>query len=269
MLNITPDHLERHGTMQKYVAAKSKIFARQTEHDIFVYNADDDKIRGLLGGVVAEKVPFSIIKPEREGAYISSGFACFTGEPIVALDELRFKGRELENVLAAIATTMSLGVSPYAISKAASSFNPDAYRRQLVKNEDGISVFNDSKATNVYSCLSACEAMDGDFVLIVGGARREEKFDELFAQIPTTLKHIVVCGENKTEILSSAYEAGFESIEVAVDLRRAYSSAYAFAKVHHAQNILFSPASKSFDSYKNYEERGRAFDDVVKSFHVK
>ena len=266
MLNITPDHLDRHGSMLNYIAAKSKIFAKQTENDFFVYNAGDDEIRGLLGGVCAKKVPFCLSRPVVDGAYISSGFVCFKGKPILPLDEVSFKGRELENVLAAVAVCMICGVSPYTIGKAVATFKPDRFRRELIFEDNGLRVFNDSKATNVYSCLSACEAMDGDTVLIMGGARKAEDFDELFCSLPITVKHIVVCGENAKEILSSAYESGFENIEEAKDLQSAYAHAHAYALDKKCKNILFSPSSKSFDRYKSYEERGKAFDEVVKNF---
>ncbi|MBR4800205.1 MAG: UDP-N-acetylmuramoyl-L-alanine--D-glutamate ligase [Clostridia bacterium] len=266
LLNVTPDHLERHGCMRKYVEAKSKIFARQTEKDFFVYNADDDVICGLLDKIVAKKVPFCLTHPMTDGAYISSGFVCFKGAPILSVEEMDFKGRELENVLAAVAVAMIYGVSPYAVSKAITTFKKDKYRRELLAVKDGISIFNDSKATNVYSCLSACEAMDGDFVLIIGGARREENFDELFAHLPTTAKRIVVCGENEKEILLAAHNCDFDSVDTASDLKTAFSLAYEYARAHRLKNLLFSPSSKSFDAFENYEKRGAAFERIVKEY---
>ena len=264
LLNVTPDHLERHGNMQKYMDAKAKIFARQTEDDFLVYNADDDKIEGMIIGARAHKVPFSITHPT-DGAYISSGFVCFKGKPILPLDEIDFKGRELENVVAAVGVASILNVSPYAISKALADFKPDAYRRQLVGRIDGIEIFNDSKATNVYSCLSACEAMDGDFVLIMGGARREEDFDDFFRQVPITLKHVVVTGENQNDIMSCAFDRDFSSIESAPTLKEAFERALAYARENKCKSLLFSPSSKSFDRYKNYVERGKDFDKIVAS----
>ena len=266
LLNVTPDHLERHGCMQKYIDAKAKIFAKQTADDFCVFNADDTQILGLADRIVAKKVPFCLSHPVTNGAYLSSGFVCFKGEPILSLDEISFKGRELENVLAAVSVAMIEGVSPYSISKALANFKPDRYRRELVGVFDGISVYNDSKATNVYSCLSGCEAMDCDFVLILGGARRAENFEELFSQLPTTAKHIVVCGENEREILSAAHAYDYDSIEKAETLEQAYAEAYDLAKQAGVKAILFSPASKSFDKFKNYEDRGKAFDLAVKNY---
>ena len=265
LLNITPDHLERHGTIERYMEAKAKIFAKQKEDDILVYNADDERILKLIERSRAIKVPFSIARPV-DGGYISSGFACFKGKPILALEDVDFFGRELEDVLAAICVSAMLGVSGYTISKAVAAFKRDEYRRQTIGEIDGVKIVNDSKATNVYSCLSACEAMDGDFVLIMGGARREEDFDDFFDKIPLTLKRIVVCGENEREILSSAHSHDFEDIDVSEDLSSAFSRAYECARDKRCKAILFSPSSKSFDKYANYIERGRAFDKIVKSF---
>lgn len=268
LLNVTPDHLERHGSMQKYVDAKSKIFANQTDDDFCVYNADDETICGLLDSIVAKKVPFCLSHPKTDGAYVSSGFVCFKGSPILPLAEIAFKGRELENVLAAVSVAMIFGISPYAITKAISTFKPDKYRRELVCEKNGIAIYNDSKATNVYSCLSGCEAIDGDLVLVMGGAKREEDFEELFSKLPTTVVHIVVCGENENEILSAAHEYDFEEIEYAKDLQEALYRAYRYASEHKVKNVLFSPASKSFDSFKNYVERGQAFDEAVKNLKI-
>ena len=130
LLNITPDHLERHCSMQKYIDAKSKIFAKQNDDDFVVYNADDDRICGLLGSIVAKKVPFCLAHPVMNGAYISSGFVCFKGAPILPVSEISFKGRELENVLAAVSVAMIFGISPYAITKALVGFKLDRYRRE-------------------------------------------------------------------------------------------------------------------------------------------
>ena len=265
LLNITPDHLERHGSIEKYVEAKAKIFAKQKEDDVLVYNADDERIFELIDRARAYKVPFSLSHPV-DGGYISSGFVCYKGKPIFSLEDLDFYGREREDVLAATCVCSALGISAYAISKAVSAFKRDEYRRQTINDIDGIKIINDSKATNVYSCLSACEAMDGNFVLIMGGAKREEDFDEFFANVPLTLKHIVVCGENAKEILDSAFKYDFDGIDERDDVGAAFVCALKYAREHKCRAVLFSPSSKSFDRYKNYVERGKAFDEAVKNY---
>lgn len=115
LLNIAPDHLSRHKTMQNYINAKANIFRSQSEQDIAVYNADDEYIRELIPQINAKKVPFSIEHIEPDGAYLSSGFACYKGRPIVALEDIDFKGKEIQNVLASIAVCMQKACRNFAL----------------------------------------------------------------------------------------------------------------------------------------------------------
>lgn len=269
ILNIAPDHLERHGSMQKYIAAKSNIFLYQSEQDIAVYNDDDDQIRALLPLMRAQKVPFSLTHPVKGGAYVSSDFVCFDSRPIVHIDDIDMRGKELENVLAATAVAATHGISPFTIGSAITEFSRPAYRRQLVGSKDGIAVYNDSKATNVSSCISACESLDGGVALILGGARREEDFDFLFSKLPADVLYIAACGENAGEISSAAQRAGFSSIGVFDSLALALDSAMQKARGSGAKNVLFSPASKSFDMFDNYAERGKYFDGVCRELGIR
>ncbi|MEG2540809.1 MAG: UDP-N-acetylmuramoyl-L-alanine--D-glutamate ligase [Clostridia bacterium] len=263
LLNITPDHLERHGTMKKYISAKANIFLHQTECDKIVYNADDRYIAELVPLMVAKKIPFSLSEPQN-GAYLSSGFICFNGIPVVETVDIDFKGRELENALAAVAVAMSEGISAYTVAFALTTFERPDFRRNEIANINGVAVFNDSKATNIYSTISAVEGMDGDTSLILGGAIRREDFDEFFKLVDKKVKNIVVVGENKNKILECAKSANFLNIEVANNLTEAVLKGIESANKNNCKNLLFSPASKSFDSYKNFEERGRDFSAIVK-----
>jgi UDP-N-acetylmuramoylalanine--D-glutamate ligase len=262
ILNVTPDHLERHGTMERYATAKANIFLKQSECDVIVYNDDDEYIQKMVPLMVAKRVPFSVSRPV-DGAYISSGLICFKGKPVVELEDIDFSGRELENVLAATAVCMSHGVNAYTVASALISFKRPDFRRKVSAVIDGVSFFNDSKATNVYSTLSGAESMDGDTVLILGGAKRCENFNELFEKLGSNIKYIVVTGENAEDIYSCAKAAEFQNICIADDLKQATDVAFAQAKADGIKNILFSPSSKSFDRYSSYAERGRAFDATV------
>jgi len=268
MLNIKPDHLERHGSMEKYAAAKAKIFACQSEQDFAVYNADDAIVSALAEKSPAKKIPFSVSRPVRGGAYISSGFVCFDGTPVLALDEVDMRGAELENLLAAVAVSMTHGISAYATAAGAIEFERPKYRRQKVDCIDGIAIYNDSKATNVSSCISACEGTEGDCVLILGGAKREENFTDLFAALPKNVRCICVCGENARDINACAAAAGFENISTYDDIMSALRAAFETAKSRGYANILFSPSSKSFDSFSDYKMRGRHFDSCVRALRA-
>ena len=236
MLNITPDHLDRHGSMERL---------------------------SLEPVMRARKVPFSLTRPV-DGAYLSSGFVCFRGKPVVSVEDIDMSGRELEDVLAAVAVAAVKGVSFYAMSSALASFRRPEYRREECGSVRGVKVFNDSKATNVFSTVSAAESMAGDTVLILGGADRGEDFDELFASLPRTVKGAVVTGENAEKIASAAREHGFAPLSESPTIADACADAVELARMLDCGNVLFSPASKSYDRYSSFVERGRAFDAAVR-----
>ena len=263
MLNITPDHLDRHGSMERYIGAKANVFLRQAESDFAVYNADDPNVLSLEPVMRARKVPFSLTRPV-DGAYLSSGFVCFRGKPVVSVEDIDMSGRELEDVLAAVAVAAVKGVSFYAMSYALASFRRPEYRREECGSVGGVKVFNDSKATNVFSTVSAAESMAGDTVLILGGADRGEDFDELFASLPRTVKGAVVTGENAEKIASAAREHGFAPLSESPTIADACADAVELARMLDCGNVLFSPASKSYDRYSSFVERGRAFDAAVR-----
>ena len=262
MLNITPDHLDRHGNLQRYIGAKANVFLRQSEGDTAIYNADDPQIATLLPIIRANRVPFSVSQPV-DGAYISSGFVCFRGAPVIETAELDFAGRELEDVLAAVAVAFVKGVSAYTVASALTSFRRPDFRRKPCGSVSGVEVFNDSKATNVYSTVSATESMEGDTVLILGGADRGEDFGELFRMLPKTVKGIVVTGENADKVLDSARLSGFCPARRSAGIADACADALDMAHALGCRNVLFSPSSKSYDNYSSYTERGREFDAAV------
>ena len=263
LLNIEPDHLERHETLDRYISAKSNIFMHQCECDVVVYNADDENIAKLVPYMKGKRVPFSMKKPV-DGAYLSSGFVCYKGMPIVEIDDVDLKGAEIENVLAAVAVTMHKGISRFTISSALCSFTRPMFRRTKIAELSGVNIFNDSKATNISSTISAISAMNGDTVLLLGGAKRRENFDELFSNLDRKVVGIVAFGENRKEISVCAqkFDIHIEEVET---LENAVKAGFDIAKTLSAQNLLFSPASKSFDSFSSYEERGRHFDKIVTS----
>lgn len=260
ILNIKPDHLERHGSLEKYAAAKANIFLNQGEQDFVVYNADDGIIADFVPKMVARKVPFSTSRPVKGGAYVSSGFICFDGKPILSLEETDMRGAEIENILAAVCVCMTHGVSVYNIAAGIMEFERPKYRRQYLGSINEIKFYNDSKSTNVSACISACKGIEGDCVLILGGAKRNEDFDSLFNSLNDNIKAITVSGENSAEILKSAKNAGFESITEYADIKSALRGAYDTAKENGYINILFSPSSKSYDKFSSYEMRGKHFD---------
>ncbi len=265
LLNITDDHLERHKTMEKYISAKANVFLRQSATDKVVYNADDENIKRLVPYMKAEKIPFSMSHPV-DGAYISTNFLCYKGEPVIELCDIDFKGKELENALAAVAVCMSENVSSFTVASALSNFARPEFRRAVTAEILGIKIYNDSKATNIGATLSAIESIDGDTVLMLGGKAGVENFDQLFSKLDKKVVAVSVVGDNANEIVASANRNGFCNIEMYDELTEAFEKSIETAKVFSAQNILFSPSSKSFDRYTSYAERGRHFDAIVQKY---
>ena len=215
----------------------------------------------LLPVVRARKVPFSVSHPV-DGAYLSSGFVCWKGMPVAEVGDTDFCGRELEDVLAAVAVAAVKNVGLYTVASALASFSRPEFRRAACGEVDGVKIFNDSKATNVLATVSAAEGMRGDTVLILGGADRGEDFDALFAALPGRVRGAVVTGENAAKIIASAKERGFPVAE-SPDLFDACADALDMAKELGCSNVLFSPSSKSYDRFTGFVERGRAFDAAV------
>lgn len=263
ILNIKPDHLDRHGSIEKYAEAKANIFLRQAEQDYVVYNADDEIINAFVPRMVANKIPFSATHPVKGGAYISSDFICFDGTPVLSLDETDMSGAEIENILAAVCVCFIKGISVYNIAAGIIEFERPSFRRQSLGKVGEINVYNDSKSTNVSACISACAGTEGDAVLILGGAKRSEDFDELFKQLPSNIKAVAISGQNARDILCAAKANGFDNAVTYDSIDGALRGAYETAQSIGAKNILFSPASKSYDRFESYIARGKHFNACV------
>ncbi len=258
VLNITEDHLNRHYNMENYVYLKSRILRNSAESEYAVLNYDDDLVRAFAEKTKAKPVWFSL-KERVQGGYLLDGALCFGGEKIVSERELPFTERHnLANALAAICAAKLMGVSTEAIRTALLSFQGVAHRMQTVGKVKGITFVNDSKATNVDSTLQAVKSVKGETVLLLGGKDKGYDFEPLFEKIASSsVVHTVLYGENAFRILNAAVKKGFSSVTLCRSFEMAVRIAYLSAK--EGQTILLSPASASFDSFKNYEERGEKF----------
>lgn len=294
ILNVLPDHLERHGSMDEYIKAKANISNHQGEQDFVVFNADDEIASKIANDSFAKKVPFSLTQDLNDlytscsqchseecndeescsdnnsqyypsqatkwAAYVHDGKIYFAGQEIISLNDVDMKGDELQNALASVAVAMLHDISEFTVREAIKDFVRPDYRRKYVGSIAGVKFYNDSKATNVSACLSACRSMDGGTVLMLGGAKREEDFNALFDNLPRCIKWITVAGDNAKDILSAASKANFENVCLFDNLKDELSAAYGIAKSAKLNNVLFSPSSKSFDRYSSYGERGKDFD---------
>lgn len=261
-LNITPDHFERHSTLENYAMSKFNIFINQGMGDCAILNYDDALVRDFYDDIYGE-VYFTSIRNKVRGAYVRDGkiYVDIDGEyEFMSIEDIPLKGDyNYQNVMTAVLACKLIGVEDEYIKKAIKEFRLPRYRNEYIGTVDGVDFFNDSKATNIDSTLKACNSMKGDTSLIVGGYDKGIAYDGFFSNLPSQIKHIVATGDNvysMMQFLPSYHEYTFEitsSLERAVEL----------AREKHVCNVLFSPTTSSFDRYSGYVERGEHFDMTV------
>lgn len=265
VLNVTEDHLNRHYNMENYIYLKERLLRNSNESEYAVLNYDDPVVRAFAEKTKARVVWFSL-RERVEGGYLSDGALCFRGEKILSERELPLQGaHNLANALAAICACKLMGAENRAIHSALSQFRGVAHRLQKVGEVNGITFIDDSKATNVDSAIKAIGSVKGETVLLLGGKDKGYAYEPLFDAIKTSsVVHTVLYGENAFRILNAALKKGFASVTLCRPFDIAVRVAYLTAK--RGQNVLLSPASASFDSFRNYEERGERFAELAASF---
>ena len=265
ILNITPDHLDRHKTMDNYIAAKARIFENQTSEDYFVYNADDEKTAALVEICPAKPFPFSSSKQLNEGAFVKDGnvVICSDGEEtiICGTGEIRVPGEHnLQNVLAAAAMAYCSGVAPEKIASAIRKFKGVEHRMEDCGTINGVRYVNDSKGTNPDASSKAVCSYD-HVILIAGGYDKKSSFDEFTSLFKDRVKALVLIGVTARQIRESAEKNGFTQIYDAAGMKEAVSLCAELAEP--GDTVLLSPACASWDMYPNFEARGRDFKNYV------
>jgi UDP-N-acetylmuramoylalanine--D-glutamate ligase len=263
ILNITPDHLDRHGSMDAYIAAKARIFENQTEKDFAVLNMDDSTCVAL-GQKLKTQVHWFSRKDEVErGAFVRNGKILFRdakGErEIMPIAEITLKGaHNLENVLAAVAMGSLAGVEPAKVRQAVKDFKAVEHRLEYTATIHGVQYFNDSKATNVDATIKALESLPGNVHLILGGKDKGSDYSVLNDLLKARVKRVYTVGAAAQKIESQIVGAEVTS---AGTLDQAVRKASEFAKP--GDIVLLAPACASFDQFQSYEHRGRAFKEAV------
>ncbi len=262
VLNVTEDHLNRHYNMENYIYLKSRILKNSTESEYAVLNYDDPVVRGFAAKTKAKTVWFSLREPV-EGGYLSEGCFCYLGEKLFPVSELPLDGEHnAANALAAVCAAKIMGVGTETIVSALKTFRGVAHRLQRIGELGGVTFIDDSKATNVDSAVKAVKSVKGESVLLVGGKDKGYSYEPLFDAVKTSgVVHCVIYGENAFRILNAALKKGYTS----VTLCRPFDVAVrvAFLTARPGQNLLLSPASASFDAFRNYEERGERFKELL------
>lgn len=270
MLNITEDHLNRfENKMENYIAAKCRVFENQTEGDFAVLNFDDPVVRGMQERTKARVWWFSTKDEVEEGIFIRSGRMLWrSGKgdvPLIDISELKIPGEHnVQNALCAAALALCMGVEPACVRAALTSFSGVEHRIEFVREKSGISYVNDSKSTNPASAIKAVQAMKQPTILLlgVGNYDKHSDFMPLFAAFGKTVKGVVVSGSNSPAILSAALRSGFTNIRVCGGtFSDMVNMAADMADIGYT--VLLSPAAASWGMFADYEERGRAFKDIV------
>ncbi|MCR5553686.1 MAG: UDP-N-acetylmuramoyl-L-alanine--D-glutamate ligase [bacterium] len=264
--NITPDHLNRHKTMQNYINLKFKIFKNLTRYDYAVLNADDDIIMAKSKSLKQNKYYFST-KKEVRGCFIKNGNIYFKDDfkliCISRANEILLIGEHNKsNVLCALLMFILSGGNPKSVLSVIKNFKLDPHRIERVGEFCGVSFIDDSKATNIASTLASVKCFASPIILLVGGSDKQSDFSLLFNNLPKNVKHIIMFGEVRNKLASALNLTKFNSFSLTKTLKEAIGDAI---KLMVSKDVvLLSPACASFDEFSSYAERGRFFEKVVK-----
>lgn len=268
ILNITPDHLNRHKTIENYIAVKESITKNQTEQDTCVLNYEDEVLKEFGASLHTKTVFFSSKRKLERGLYLEGEEIVYQTEtellPVVKISEMQLVGiHNVENVMAAVAITYAMGVPMEKIREAIRSFPGVEHRVEFVCEKDGVVYYNDSKGTNPDASIQAIRAMSRPTILIGGGYDKQSEFDDYVKEFGEKVKLLVLIGATKEKIAETARRYGFHAILFAEDLKEAVSLCKREAKQGDA--VLLSPACASWDMFQSYEQRGTLFKEYVKA----
>ncbi len=268
ILNLTPDHLNRHHTMEAYGAAKARIFENQDENGYCIVNYDDKLCFSLTKDCKAKVIPFSLKEELPLGAYLrKDGMLVIAGEDgerveLCHRDELKIIGdHNVENALAAAAVSYFAGIEPQVIGESLKAFGGVEHRIEYAGEVDGVKFYNDSKGTNVDAAVIALKALKKNIILIAGGDGKGQAFDGLIEQLPGRVKHMVLLGRDGKLIAETADRHGFGDYSFEPNMEACVKAAFAMAEP--GDTVLLSPACASWDMYDNFEQRGDHFKTCV------
>jgi UDP-N-acetylmuramoylalanine--D-glutamate ligase len=267
-LNITPDHLDRYDhSYEKYIASKCRIFENQKNGDVLVYNADDETERShieTLAPPSVKKLAISVRSQVSEGAYVKAGHMKIrldgVESDVIATDQITIRGmHNLYNAMAATLAARAMGISTASIRSTLKNFKGVEHRLEFVREVNGVTYVNDSKATNVDSVWYALQSFDKPIILFLGGRDKGNDYSRLVHLVKTHVKAIIAIGESADKV--TKVFASIVRVETATSMEDAVQIAARTSS--HGDVVLLSPACASFDWFENYEHRGRVFKQLV------
>ena len=268
ILNITPDHLDRHGSFENYIRAKERIFAAQTAEDCLVLNADNTPCEEAATRAAARVYWFSIEHPVPQGAWLEQGSVAYRPAPDAATEYvipsrgIPLKGaHNVENVLAAVVAARLAGVPAEAIRRAIENFRAVEHRLEYVATRNGVVYYNDSKATNVDATAKAVASFSSGIHLILGGKDKGSPYTVLADLLRERVTAVYTIGVAAPKIEKDL--RGVVSILSCETLDKAVSAAASAARA--GEVVVLAPACSSYDQFENYEQRGRVFKELVKA----
>ncbi len=267
ILNLTPDHLDRHRNMEIYQQMKEKIFVRQETSDYIILNYDDLAVQEMAKRTTGKVVYFSRQQRLDCGFYVENNKIKMSLDgkrlDICDIQDIKIKGgHNVENALAACAAAYFAGVRLEAMAEVLKTFPGVEHRIEPVAERKGVTYYNDSKATNPESSIKALEAFDGHIILIAGGRDKNTDLTEFMKLAKKRVEHMILLGEAQQRFAEAAAQQGVENIHKVVSFDEAVTVAYKLAQP--PQVVLLSPACASYDMFDNYEERGRVFKELVR-----
>ncbi len=271
ILNLSPDHLDRHGTLDNYYKAKAKIFQNQTPEDILVINGDDENVLKYTEKAASKKVTFSLSRRVVPGVYQKDNavYLALNDNPeedicVLKVSDIFIKGpHNVMNAMAAVALAYFSGVPLELIREGLKTFKGVAHRQEFVATIDGVDYINDSKGTNTDATITALKAMEKPTILIAGGYDKKEDYTELMGYIKDKVKALILLGDTAKNIAATADRCGFSAYTFVKDYPEAVKTAK--EKAESGDVVLLSPACASWDMFANYEDRGDLFKQLVKS----
>ena len=266
ILNITPDHLDRHHTMENYINAKFNCTKNQTEDELCILNYEDETLRKKADGIKAKICWFSSKTPLKDGMVYEDGaiYEVKDGvrEKVINVDEMMLIGRHnYENVMAAVAAARFMNVPMELIREGLREFKPVEHRIEYVETVNGVKYYNDSKGTNPDASIQAVKAMTGPTFLIGGGYDKGSEYDEWIESFDGKIKKLLLMGQTRDKIAACARKHGYNDLVFVESMEEAVE--YCYQNAVSGDTVLLSPCCASWGMFKNYEERGRIFKDLV------